>query len=237
MGVIESYLRKTFHKPERGLLARLCGEEREYSYEIREMKSHVASRELVNSDLTWVAVNDSYLDRVRLPLSRSWGLFAVTSTECFHLSHRNPENFTEVLRREATIDAIPASALAELFNDAVLSTKSEVHEVLTEFSGEKCESSGYIFDAKKRRECQQLFFTPQKTKYDDRLEIEFFSFVGAPFRNYSLAYTRLTIGHDLHFHFELTVSVADVFSRVPLLRAHNNAAMTTWKSQFTLIDQ
>lgn len=236
MGVIESYLRKTFHKPERGLLARLCGEEREYSYEIREMKSHVASRELVNSDLTWVAVNDSYLDRVRLPLSRPgaicrylYGMFSFKSQESRELYGSATKGGYN--------DAIPASALAELFNDAVLSTKSEVHEVLTEFSGEKCESSGYIFDAKKRRECQQLFFTPQKTKYDDRLEIEFFSFVGAPFRNYSLAYTRLTIGHDLHFHFELTVSVADVFSRVPLLRAHNNAAMTTWKSQFTLIDQ
>ena len=128
--LIQNYLRDNFKKPRIGVIARILGESRDYDYRIIDTEKHSEHGCLISSRLIWVSVADSYLDLVRLPVPRSWGLFALNDDDCLHLSSRIPENFSKLLGREQDISAIPAESLAILFCDAVLSTKDLRHSLL-----------------------------------------------------------------------------------------------------------
>lgn len=225
--IIEAYLRKTFRKQERGFLARLCGEAREYSYHVNAVEDHCASLDVTQSSLVWVSVKESYLDRARLPSAESWGLFALSNSVCVHLNHRHPGNFTKVLQKEGSVKDISAASLATLFSDAVLSEKRRWVTVLTDSSSvTECETRGYAMDDERRQEFAEIFFPPMKTDGREATTVEFFSLVGSALSNQSLVRILLTIFPDGNFRFETNLIFEYFFSRIPYRRMKSEHNLT-----------
>lgn len=227
--IIEAYLRKTFCKQERGFLARLCGEAREYSYHIKAVEDHCAAVDVTQSSLVWISVKEPYLDRARLPSTESWGLFALSNSACVHLNHRHPDNFTKVLQKEGSVKDISAASLATLFSDAVLSEKRRWFTVLTDSSFvTEYESQGYAMDDKRRQEFAEIYFSPIKTDGREATTVEFFSLVGSALSNQSFIRILLTILPDGNFRFETNLVFESFFSRVPYrrMKSEDNPTVT-----------
>ncbi len=196
--LIQSYLRDHFKKPRIGVIARIIGEPREYDYRIIETEKHSEQEYFSESRLIWVSVADSYLDQVRLPVPRSWGLFALSSHECFHLSSVAPENFSRLLGRESDISVIPVKSLVVLFIDAVLSSKEMQHTLLISIESIYEELSAKeepTLNVEEFKKIENSFQQISRTEEDGRTIVQF-TVIGRGFSDSIVQVVRLEINRN-----------------------------------------
>jgi hypothetical protein len=197
--LVQNYLRNHFKKPPRGMFARIVGEAREYDYRIVETEKYCQQQYFNSTQLIWVSVADSYLDQVRLPAPRSWGLFALHNKECLHLSSRTPENFSKVLAREKSIASIPAEAIATLFCDAVLTSKSLSYTLLDDLESIENIKTAPL-DQREFDKLSSCFQQVSRLPHGDRITFEF-TVIGVGFNDSRAQLITLEIDYSLSFSY------------------------------------
>ena len=118
--LVESSLRRLFRKPPVGLLARLLGSSREYSYSITDITPHASEREFKCSTVLSVTVEGYYLPIALLPGDTSRGVFSITDGECYCL-HPAYEStgLQKLFAAENAIAHMKPDTVALLFCDAM----------------------------------------------------------------------------------------------------------------------
>ncbi len=207
--LVQNYFRDHFKKPPRGIFARLVGEARDYNYRIVEKEKYLQQQYFNSSQLIWVAVADSYLDQVRLPAPRSWGLFALHNNECLHLCSRNPENFSKVLAREKSIASIPAEAIATLFCDAVLTSKNMCYKLVCDLKSIQNITTAPL-DQREFSKLSSCFQQVSRLQHDDRITVEFTA-IGVGFNVSRAQLITLKIDSSLSFSYTAKFLSSNLF--------------------------
>lgn len=217
--VVSGFLRQHFHKQPPGVLARWCGESREYSYALRSLVAHQANGHFPGWTLVRVTAAEDFLWR-RLQGGGSVGVFGVQARDVVSLTPEHPENLVRVLNSATQIRSVPPEVVAALCCEVLLSRPNADYSVLNS-SADIQEwypaQRGYVLNDAQWRGCKEQVCPPRWEGDASQASVVWYALVSG-FQSYRVCRVTVKLAQGAEVACTEDAIVERVFSSMPVVR-------------------
>lgn len=220
---LESYFRESFKKPSRGAVAKLLGDPAEYDYSIVRVELHPSDRQFRALSLNWIEVAAPFLEFTQLPSSKTRGLFATDSTGSWYLNGTGKAGITRLFAAEGSIASLPASTLAAVVCDGLLSNRDCRHRLIESFADVEAIANGfpigaYAIDQKQAAAVKPKIGPAQLESCGDSSQLRFTTLSGWMHEAAQVNAVRVVIESDFSVDWAQEILTEAIFLRTPALR-------------------